>query len=198
MIRQDSISKVLTILAVMITLYLSTYQTTTVALFPAVLLITGIVLQFFLLRRVETVDSVFEPETAWNIGFYTLLALAGIGLGSIISPALAKAVPVQKMQLTGMDAVLYSVLISIAEEQFFRGAITNFLLSMFPPSMAVLGSAAIFTAYHLAVYGTEASALIYVFVGGAVLAFVAYRSGRLSPACLAHMFNNVLSFVRWV
>ena len=180
----------------MIVLYLSTFQTTAVILFPAILLISGIMLQFFLLRKVETVDSVFQEETAWNIGYYTLVALAGIGLGNLISPALAKATPIQKMQLTGMDALLYSVLIAIAEEQFFRGAITNFLLTMLPPSMAILGSAAIFTAYHLAVYGTELSALIYVFVGGAVLAFVAYRSGRLSPSILAHCLNNILSFVR--
>jgi len=179
----------------MIVLYLSTYQTTAVILFPAILLITGIVLQFFLLRKVEVVDSVFEEKTAQNIAYYTLVGLAGIGLGSLISPALAKAIPIQKMQLTGMDALLYSVLIAVAEEQFFRGAITNFLLVSLPPSPAILGSAAVFTIYHLSVYGTEASALIYVFVGGAVLSFVAYRSGRLSPSILAHMINNMLTFV---
>ena len=179
----------------MIVLYLSTYQTTAVILFPAILLITGIVLQFFLLRKVEVVDSVFEEKTAQNIAYYTLVGLAGIGLGSLISPALAKAIPIQKMQLTGMDALLYSVLIAVAEEQFFRGAITGFLLVSLPPSPAILGSAAVFTVYHLAVYGTEASALIYVFVGGAVLSFVAYRSGRLSPSILAHVINNMLTFV---
>jgi len=179
----------------MIVLYLSTYQTTVIILFPAVLLISGIVLQFFLLRKIEVVDSVFEEQTAWNIGFHTLIALAGIGLGSIISPAVAKAFPIQKMQLTGMDALLYSVLIAVAEEQFFRGAITNFLLLSLPPSAAIIGSTAIFTVYHLAVYGTEVSALTYVFVGGAVLSFVAYRSRRLSPAILAHVINNMLNFM---
>jgi membrane protease YdiL (CAAX protease family) len=193
MIAQDSLSRALTALAIFIVLYLSTFETSALILFPAFLLITGIVLQFYLLRKVEVVDSVVEE--GGNIFIYTLMALAGIGLGGLISPTVARAVPVQKMELTGMDAVLYAVLMAVAEEQFFRGGITNFLLTMFPPPMAIMGSAAIFSVYHLAVYGTTISALAYVFIGGVMLAWVAYRSGRLSPSILAHVVNNILSFL---
>jgi membrane protease YdiL (CAAX protease family) len=110
-------------------------------------------------------------------------------------PVVVRVVP---MELTGMDAALYAVLMAIAEENFFRGAITNFLLTITSPAFAILGSAMIFTAYHIAVYRTSLEAFIYVFVGGAVLAWVAQRTGRLSPAICAHIINNLLAtlFVR--
>ncbi len=194
MIDQDSISRALTVLAVLICIYLSTYETSAIILFPAILLISGIMLQFYLLRKVETVNHV--AESAGNIGFYTLIALAGMALGGLVCPALARAVPMQKMQLTGSDAIMYSILIVVAEENFFRGAITNFLFTMLPPMPALMGGAAIFTVYHLAIYGIGVSVLLYVLVGGIVLGWVGYRSGRLSPCVLSHILNNVLSFMR--
>jgi len=195
MIAQDTISQGLTAIAVFIVLYLSTFETTTVVLFPAFLLIAGVVMQIFFMRRIEVVDHVFEEETAQNIGFYTLLALAGMAVGSFVSPALAEAMPTQKMQMTGTDAMLYALLMAIAEEQFFRGAITNFMLILVPAPMAIMGSAGIFTVYHFAMYGTDLSALAYVFIGGVMLAWAAYRSGRLSPSTLAHVINNLIASV---
>jgi len=189
-VAHDGLSQTCTILAVMIVIYLSTFETTVVILFPAVLLITGLVLQFYLQRRVEVVDSL--SESAGNIGFYTLVALAGIALASFVSPAVSG---LPKMELTGVDAMLYAVLIGVAEEQFFRGAILNFLLTLTNSTVAIFSSAAIFMVYHFAVYGTSTSNLVYVLVGGLALAWAAYRSGRLSPSILAHVLNNTLSFL---
>jgi len=153
-------------------------------------------MQVFLLRKIETVDGILQPRTIRNVGFYTLIALACLCVNGIVSPSLAKAMPTMvTIELTGIDAILYSVLMAVSEEQFFRGAITNFLLSMFPAPMAIMGSSAIFTAYHLAVYGTEIASMIYVFIGGLVLTWVAWRSERLSPSILAHCCNNILSFL---
>jgi len=189
-VAHDGLSQTLTILAVMIVIYLSTFETTVVILFPAVLLITGLVLQFYLQRRVEVVDSL--AESAGNIGFYTLVALAGIALAGFVSPAVSR---LPKMELTGVDAVLYAVLISISEEQFFRGAILNFLLSLTNATVAIFSSAAIFMVYHFAVYGTSTSNLVYVLVGGLALAWADYRSGRISPSMLAHLINNLAAFI---
>jgi membrane protease YdiL (CAAX protease family) len=174
----------------MIVIYLSTFQTTVVILFPAVLLIAGLVLQFYLQRRVEVVDSL--SESAGNIGFYTLIALAGIALASFVAPTVSR---LPNMELTGVDAMLYAVLIGVAEEQFFRGAILNFLLTLTNATVAIFSSAAIFMVYHFAVYGTSTSNLVYVLVGGLALAWAAYRSGRLSPSILAHVANNILAFL---
>ena len=189
-VAHDSLSQTCTILAVMIVIYLSTFETTVVILFPAVLLIAGLILQFYLQRRVEVVDSLVE--NAGNIGFYTLIALAGIALASFAAPALSR---IPKMELTGVDAMLYAILIAVAEEQFFRGAILNFLLTLTNPTVAIFSSAAIFMVYHFAVYGTFTSNLVYVLVGGLALAWAAYRSGRLSPSILAHVTNNMLTFL---
>jgi len=189
-VAHDGLSQTLTILAVMIVIYLSTFETTVVILFPAVLLITGLVLQFYLQRRVEVVDSL--AESAGNIGFYTLVALAGIALAGFVSPAVSR---LPKMELTGVDAMLYAVLISISEEQFFRGAILNFLLSLTNATVAIFSSAAIFMVYHFAVYGTSTSNLVYVLVGGLALAWADYRSGRISPSMLAHLINNLAAFI---
>jgi membrane protease YdiL (CAAX protease family) len=190
MISHDSLSQILTALACFITIYLATFETTVVVLFPALLLITGIVLQFYLVRKVEVVDSL--AENAGNIGFYTLIALAGIALASFVAPAVSR---LPRMELTGVDAMLYAILIAVAEEQFFRGAILNFLLTLTNSTVAIFSSAAIFMVYHFAVYGTSTSNLVYVLVGGLALAWAAYRSRRLSPSILAHVTNNILAFL---
>lgn len=177
----------LVILAIMITIYLSTFQTTQIVLFPVTLLLSGLVMEFYLERKREYVDSILEPTTMKQIGNYTIIALFGIFLTGYV---------VQKfkipMELTGYDAILYGVLIAIGEEQFFRGFITDWLLTQLKsPMLALLVSALTFMIYHFAVYGTQADALIYVFAGGFVLSWTAYKSRRISPPMLAHIINNV-------
>ena len=191
MIKQDTITITFTLLAVMISLYLSTFELGVPIIFPTILLISGIIFQFYLLRRVETVDGLSEPETLSGIVFYTLIALAVLAVSGIVVPRIVGALP---MELTGTDALLYSILMAVAEEQFFRGTLTNFLLQLTSPTPAILGSAAVFCVYHLAVYKTDVSALMYVFAGGLTLAWVGYRSGRLSPSVCAHVLNNILAF----
>jgi len=192
MIAHDPVSQVLTALACFILVYLATVQQSFLALFPAVLLIAGIALQFYFTRQVEVVELTERSTT--SLVFYTLVALAGIFIASAAIPFLLP--PERKMDLTGLDILLYSVLIAIAEEQFFRGALLNFLLLHVPPALAIPASAAVFMVYHLAVYSLNAYALAYVFVGGAILSWVSVRSGSITPAMLAHILNNVIAVVR--
>jgi membrane protease YdiL (CAAX protease family) len=181
----------MTALACFILIYLATFEQSYLIIFPAVLLISGLVLQIYFSRKIEVVDSL--AQSAPNILFYTLVALAGIALASFVAPLLQP--PVQKMQLTSFHAMLYSLLIAVAEEQFFRGALLNFLLSSFKglAFLAIALNATVFTVYHFAVYQTSLGALAYVFVGGLVLAWVAWRSNRLSPSMLAHAINNLIA-----
>lgn len=177
----------LIVIAVMITLYLATYQLTSLILFPVVLLFSGVILQFYIEKRIEYVDHMTEPRTLGNIAFYTIMAFFGIALTGF-------AVSNFPFELTGFDAVLFAVLMAISEETFFRGFITNyFLYKLNHPALAIMLSGFIFGVYHLARYGADPSALIYVSLGGCVLAWAAYRSGRLSPAMLAHIINNVIA-----
>jgi len=191
-IQQDSLSRVLIVLAIMITIFLSTFETTTLVLFPAVLLITGLIMEFYLEKRREYTDHIFEPLTIQKIGYYTVLAL----FGSFITGYAIKNVQFP-MELTGYDALMYSTLIAVAEEQFFRGFITDWLLSRINnPMVALFLSALVFMAYHFARYGTATDALIYVFAGGFILSYVAYKSKRISPPMLAHVLNNLIAILR--
>ena len=86
MIRQDSLSHVLVITAVVITIYLATFETTTIVLFPAVLLITGLTMELYLERKREYTDHIFEPTNLQTLGYYTALALVGFFIsGTLIS-----------------------------------------------------------------------------------------------------------------
>ena len=187
MIRHDSISQTLIIIGVMITLYLATYQLTSVILFPVVLLFSGVMLQLYIERKIEYVNHMTEPSTLKNVAFYTIIAFFGIALTGYVVANLP-------FELTGFDALLFAILMAIAEEPFFRGFITNYLLlKLKNPSIAIILSGFIFGVYHLARYGGDHSALIYVSLGGMILSWAAYRSGRLSPCMLAHIINNIIA-----
>jgi membrane protease YdiL (CAAX protease family) len=194
MIRQDTISHMCIVLALAITLYLFTYEKTTIVLFPSILLLGGLVMELLFERKEEYVDSIGEPATLRQIGMWTGVAVAGMLLSGVAINYVKASAP---MQLTGTNAILYSTLIAVSEEQFFRGFWTDWLLVRLPnPVLALFSSAGIFTIYHFARYGTASDALVYVFMGGFILAFVAYKSRRLSPNMLGHILNNVFSFVR--
>jgi len=193
MIGQDVISKMLSILGIMIALYLSTFKLEALILFPIILLISGITMQYFILRRVED-DPDLDRGEAKDIMFYTIIGMAGFAIASFVSPMIK--IPTYAVALSGVNASLYSILMAIAEEQFFRGFLANFLMEK-GFFVGVVGSAMIFTVYHLAVYGTAMSALMFVLIGGMILAWVGERSGRLSVPMIAHMINNLISTVGW-
>lgn len=141
-------------------------------------------------KKVETVpDSITSPTTQATILKWTLIALAGIFLMGVF---VKMKFPLEITELGMLVAIIFGFIIGISEEQFFRGFILDWLLSKLPsPSLALLSSAMIFTVYHLAVYGTDFDSLMYVFAGGLILSWVAYKSRRISPPMLAHGLNNV-------
>jgi membrane protease YdiL (CAAX protease family) len=194
MIKQDSISMTFTILAVLVAVYLSTFELGTLILFPVILLIAGIVLQQYYLRKIEYTDRVYEEKTASNIMFYTFLAIIGILTGAYFTTYFLYPKHVlETIEMSIVDLRLFGILMAVAEEQFFRGFITNFFLDRLPPMPAIFVSGGIFTIYHLAVYGSNPSAMLYVLIAGIMLSYVAFLSGRLSPTILAHVINNVLA-----
>lgn len=134
----------------------------------------------------EETDSVFDEKTSKTIIYYTALAVVGISLSGLA----VKAVPAQ---LVGWSVVLYGALMAVAEERFFRKFLTNFFVSKLSPSIGLITSALIFTIFHFAIYGTQVTALVYVFFGGLILGWVAYRSQRLSPSQLGHIISNLVA-----
>jgi len=182
-------------------IWLATFSTTTVILFPAVLLSAGLVLEFYFERfkKAETDRTDFRKLPFSQIGLYASFALAvmlvtGYGVQYVSLPSLS-AFP-------DTSTLLYTTSIAVAEEQFFRGFVTDSLVS-YHTTYAILNnvyaklilSGAIFMAYHYARYGSSGNDMLYVLVGGTMLSWIAYKTQRLSPSMLAHVFNNILALV---
>jgi len=194
MIRDDTISKMLTFLAGAITLYLLTFEAgITIIGMPLVLLLLSGFFEWKFLRRTEDVDTVVGvgPEaesTRRRIAYWTALAVAGMAITGI---AIKKAdIP---EQLAAFDIILFGILMAVSEERFFRKTVTTYFITRLGFTFGVFMAATFFTIYHLARYKLETLALRYVFMGGAILSWVAWRSKRLSPVMLAHIINNIVA-----
>jgi hypothetical protein len=194
MIEHDRISEGFIILAVFIYVYLFTIAGSALVLFPLVLMISGIVLHRFTSHKKGSQDDFDDTsitnEHLWkNFIFYTVLALFGVFL---VSEAITVLPLTMNTGLTGWYAFLFEALMGIAEEEFFRGFVTDYLLTTLPnPYSAILVSATFFTVYHFAVYGTVIASLLYVFAGGCILSWTAYRTLHVSPCMSGHVLNNV-------
>jgi membrane protease YdiL (CAAX protease family) len=190
----------LLILALAVAVYLFTFETSALAIFPTVLLVSGVSMEVFLERKkggaVEVADDGFEPRTLKIVGFYAAIGLLGMfltGYAIKFVPGLETQTVLASSPINGM---LYSVLMAIAEEQFFRGFLTDWLLSHLKNAiMAIVASAGVFCAYHFARYGTSPNALLYVFGGGLILAWVAFKSKRISPTMISHAGNNMFAYL---
>jgi len=193
-IADDTISNTLTILAAVIPIYLSCFESVSLEVtFPLMVLLTSDFLINRTMKRIPDVDSVVGsgPEvevTRKKILLNTLVAVVAIAVSGL---AITKLLVPQQISVFG--ATSFGILMAVAEEVFFRKWATNFFVSRFsgfPPAGFVVSSA-FFTAYHIARYGKDLSAMTYVFAGGMILCAVAWYSGRLSPVMLAHVINNV-------
>lgn len=83
-----------------------------------------------------------------------------------------------------------AVLPAIAEELVFRGALARGLATRWPAWAAVLGSALVFSAYHLL-----PSQAVGVLPLGLGLGLLAVQSGSVVPGMVAHLTNNVIALV---
>lgn len=156
-------------------------------------------------KKIEIDRSSITKTEAKTFGYYTLIALFGILIvGYAID--LAKINNLFPTFATVWDSAMYSFFIAVAEEVWFRGVIADFLLTskiIKNSSLGKLGypfntliiSALIFTGYHWARYGTYFDALVYVFAGGLILGWVAYKTKRLSSVMAGHGLNNIITII---
>lgn len=79
---------------------------------------------------------------------------------------------------------------AVCEELLFRGYIQTRLTRRFPAWVGILVASLLFAAFHL-----DPVHVIAVFPLGIWMGWLAYRSGSILPAMLAHLVNNVLSVV---
>jgi len=197
-IIQDAISNGLLILAVLIMLYfIFVVGMLDILIYPMLLLVGALVLRVFVNRKLLKDEEIDRTEQKTILVYY-LLGLIGIGLGSWFVQGLydfpiEKYVPSLVLSGSSFDIALFTVLMAIVEEQFFRGELLEWMSNTMTPTTATIGNAAVFMGYHLGVYGTNPDNLLYVFIGGLTLALITVKSRRLLPAQLAHITNNLWS-----
>jgi len=196
MIRYDNISLSLIIMASAFSVYMFIFAQKAEWLFPATLACFGLVLGWFITKKFS-VDQEISPSEAGNIFVHTVIALVGIGIGGFISGKLS-TVPafVHKLSLTPYDLTIYSILMAIAEEPFFRGFLSNLFLVKLPTFVALLLSAGVFGLYHMKVYGTSPEALSFALIAGLVLTYIAYKTQRITSGMFAHIINNVMDVIK--
>lgn len=79
---------------------------------------------------------------------------------------------------------------AICEELLFRGYIQTRLARSFGPAIGIIVASGLFAAFHL-----DFVHVVAVFPLGLFLGWLAWKSGSIFPAMLAHFVNNVLSVV---
>jgi len=188
-IRYDSLSIGMSVLAIMIAIYISTWGQSIALLFPIILLLSTVAINYYFGRKVE-IDPTLDSNELGDVGLYTVICLVVMAVGGafaakVFLPSTLLAT------LSTTDAAMYGTLIAVAEENLFRGAILSFLAMTTVRPLAIFASASIFVVYHFSVYRANSSALMYVFIAGMVLSYACLRTRRLSPAILAHVINNV-------
>ena len=193
MIRQDAISKAFTVLAFAELIFLATFtgQIATASLIAAVILAAGLVLDR--LSKFDSEDAtVTEQARGQIIQYVGISVLVFVALDNFIY-ALPAFVTVSSTGLDWFQAHLFGILIAVAEEQFFRGFLMNWLMVKTRTLVvAYLMDGLIFAVYHLAVYGTSPANLAIVFGAGVTLAVVDWKAQRVSPSIIAHVINNLL------
>ena len=148
-------------------------------------------MQKFLLPK-QIKDEGDSAKITGNVFFYTIIALATFVFLSLVTPSIAK---ILGLEITGFDSVLFGAMMAIGEEMFFRLAWANLLIQVSHSEIfGALMGAGIFAVYHLAAYGDNPSAMLFVLGAGFTLIYVDLQMHRLSPSLFAHMANNVLAY----
>ena len=179
-------------LASMLVVYFSTWEQSTIAIYPGFLLVVGVVMGIALRSRFQVDEDIDEAEGR-SIAYWTFIALIGVGLAGVVSSFTLMQLPAEVTALSVIDQKIYAALMAIAEEAFFRGFICNLFLIKFGEAGATFAGGAVGSIYHLARYGASTEAILFIFMAFSVLSFVSVRSGRISPAMTAHLVHNLLA-----
>ena len=199
-VANDEISNWITIVGILIPIFVFLFTDNSVIwLFPMFLCLAGLAIQYWLVPRRRKKDQQFEiqqttdsPIVVKNVVSYTIMALASLVVISAITPNFLR---IQNLELTGYDAILFGIMMAIGEERVFRGGLFQ-RIHYTTKSYIVTGlaTALLFTFYHLAVYGGDNAALIYVFSAGLLLAYINVIAGVSSPSLIAHVGANTLAY----
>jgi membrane protease YdiL (CAAX protease family) len=112
-------------------------------------------------------------------------------------------VPASLLTLPFIQAVTLSMSQAVAEEQFFRGFLLDYIYDRLKsstivklPSLQLIPSiigGSIFTVYHYWRYSLHPDVMMYIFFTGILMSWICLKSRRLSPVLLSHVLVNLIA-----
>jgi len=176
-----------------------------VVMFISVVLSSLLTIAVFLLLRWSTVTRSYLLSRPYFILFWVVLAALGALIPSMLLQELMPALPPVLQEIVDqtteqmsslMDMrggyFLIALLVPLAEEIVFRGAVLRSLLRWKPdlhwPMIAV--SALLFALAH----GNPAQ-MIHAFLTGLLLGWLYYRTGSIIPGVVYHIANNTVAYI---
>lgn len=201
MLRQDVVSRLLILIAVCLTILLYVFVGVEPLITPILLLFGAGVIRIFVTVKKVQVDETIDETEKHDIIYYSMIGLLAMLVGGIfIEKLYHPPVPsrISDISMLPYVAVLFSALMAISEEIFFRGELFGFVATAgartkVPGAIsgAILLTALAFRYYHLKVYAGSEEDLLYVLLGGIVLASVAWKTKRVLTPTIAHILNNL-------
>ncbi|HEU0031537.1 MAG TPA: CPBP family intramembrane glutamic endopeptidase [Kofleriaceae bacterium] len=134
-------------------------------------------------------------------GWYVVAALLVGSSAWYVNLRIVELLPFREHAISGLQQVvdrpaLPLVLLTVAlapaicEEVLFRGVLARGLATRFHPWVAILGSAVVFSLYHM-----QPLQMLPTLTLGIAFALIAYRSGSAIPTMFAHFLNNTLALL---
>ena len=147
----------------------------------------------------------FGRNTGWGLvggfAFLVVNVLSGLifrGLGSQSDQAEQMTKPF--LEASHLQIALFGLFVvfigPLCEEIFFRGYVMRAIVQRLGPAWGIGLSALMFSLPHA--FGITTGflgLLVSIFLGGAILGYVYYRTQSLWSAVVAHMLNNGLAFL---
>lgn len=122
----------------------------------------------------------------WDMEIIETLLWTGASFGGIL--VVNQLVPIQ-FDVTGISPRLLGVLVGVSEELFFRVWLCG-VASKFNQWGAILGSSAVWSAYHIARYGGSFNVLFLIFVAGCMLGWIYLNTKVADGVIFAHALVN--------
>jgi len=199
MIRKDGLANLYIMLAVFSVVYFAIVgKTELINWIPVFLIIIGLVGEqsFKLIEKEEEkdffTDEIIDEHTRKSLSTSIIFILLSFIVAGLFTqnPILDSIV---QLSVTREEKILFGIFMAVAEEVFFRLFALDLLAKLSGSKVfAFITGTGLFVIYHLKVYGAQPSALLYVFIAGMGLNYVAIKTGIVSPTMTAHIINNIL------
>lgn len=162
-------------------------------LMPLFLLCGAVIIRVYANRKVKY-DKRISGKEAKSIGFYSLFGLAALSFVGLLSRGIMVGTYPASLLLALSSGFVLSLSLAVSESFYFQGEIQTFLRK-YGAIFAVLGVMALGFVYHLRVYGTDPSGLLFATMGYGVLSVLMEKTKRLTIVVGVHVGNNAMAYI---